>query len=152
MLARGRGRTAEVSIHRRQPPTAGNSHICTICHWKFSSYQALGGHKGRHKTKAPTAKDHQTSATIHHPASPSRTTPLPRKPASVNSMSHIASRTYQCSICLTTFASGQALGGHKRRHFEGGNGSASAEETENIGPQGYHGFDLNLPASPLALS
>lgn len=148
MLAQGGGRGGSATHHKSPPPppATGNSYLCTVCHRGFPSYQALGGHKGSHKGK-PGTEDQQTAAAAAagHIAASSPT----RKSASVNSMSH-TTRTHQCSVCLKTFASGQALGGHKRRHFEAAGGSNSSTLTEDAvsGQLGHRGFDLNLPASP----
>ncbi|GMJ03979.1 salt tolerance zinc finger [Hibiscus trionum] len=70
----------------------------------------------------------------------------------------ISGRSHECSICHKTFPTGQALGGHKRCHYEGGAGSsasASAGTTsEGVGSTittthiSNRGFDLNMPALP----
>ncbi|KAE9458779.1 hypothetical protein C3L33_09316, partial [Rhododendron williamsianum] len=64
-------------------------------------------------------------------------------------------RTHECSICHKCFPTGQALGGHKRRHYEGvvGGGNSgvttAATSSEGVGSTSSHrGFDLNLPALP----
>lgn len=151
MLAQG-GKRGAVDTHcptsPPPPPAACNGYVCSVCHRTFPSYQALGGHKGSHKSKLVT-EDHQTAGTTPQPGAHPQGAAMTRKSASVNSTSH-ATRTHQCSICLKTFASGQALGGHKRRHFEGTGGSNSLASTEAmvLSLQGHRSFDLNLPASP----
>jgi len=76
-----------------------------------------------------------------------------------------SSRVHRCSICHKEFPTGQALGGHKRKHYDGGAGSAAAAastdllaaaaaaETSEVGSSGNgssaaRAFDLNLPAVP----
>lgn len=120
MLARG-GATG--GRHKSPPPSPipNLSYKCPICNKGFSSPQALGGHKASHR-KLP-GEDDQSSSTTAHGGFPANL------PSSL--------RTHECSVCQRTFSSGQALGGHKRRHFERG-GVASSE----LG----RGFDLNLPA------
>lgn len=61
---------------------------CKTCSRRFTSFQALGGHRASHKKpRLEGTKDH------------------PEKP-----------KTHECSICGVEFAIGQALGGHMRRH------------------------------------
>ncbi|MGJ2918466.1 C2H2-type zinc finger protein, partial [Salmonella enterica subsp. enterica serovar Paratyphi A] len=62
-------------------------------------------------------------------------------------------RTHECSICHKSFATGQALGGHKRRHYDGagagGANSGLTTSSEGVGSTNSHrDFDLNLPALP----
>jgi hypothetical protein len=47
-------------------------------------------------------------------------------------------------VCNKTFPTGQALGGHKRCHYEGPIGGGSAIAAAASGRR----FDLNLPALP----
>lgn len=69
-------------------------------------------------------------------------------------------RSHECSICHKSFPTGQALGGHKRCHYDGGaSGSANSGVTtsEGVGSaappalgydSGRRNFDLNVPALP----
>lgn len=110
-----------------QSPPLNLTHRCSLCGKAFPSYQALGGHKTSHRksasTAAASADDNPLSA-----GSP---------PASAGSG---GGRVHQCSICQKTFPTGQALGGHKRCHYDGTIGSAAGS--------GHRGFDLNLPPVP----
>ncbi|KAE8678925.1 Zinc finger protein ZAT12 [Hibiscus syriacus] len=63
---------------------------CKTCDKRFSSFQALGGHRASHK-KPRLTEDMTVSS--------------PKKP-----------KTHECSICGLEFPIGQALGGHMRRH------------------------------------
>ncbi|CAK9143288.1 unnamed protein product, partial [Ilex paraguariensis] len=65
---------------------------CKTCGKKFTSFQALGGHRASHKKPKLLAVD------LLHPASQSKL------------------NTHKCSVCGLEFAIGQALGGHMRRH------------------------------------
>jgi hypothetical protein len=47
-------------------------------------------------------------------------------------------------VCNKTFPTGQALGGHKRCHYEGPIGGGSAIAAAASGQR----FDLNMPALP----
>lgn len=131
--------------HRSSPPpisSTNGSYTCSVCHRSFPSYQALGGHKASHKNKSPMTEERQTARTV---------TGMTKRSGLRNPMSDSITRTHRCSVCLKTFASGQALGGHKRRHFEGGSGSSGltlTEDADELGHASHLGFDLNLPASP----
>lgn len=104
---------------------------CKACKKVFSSHQALGGHRASHKKvkgcfaskiegnvndEENTAADDQESVgdeqdTLLLPPEPDAAKPstpaAPRKRA----------KMHECSVCRRVFASGQALGGHKRCHW-----------------------------------
>ncbi|KAE8670473.1 Zinc finger protein ZAT12 [Hibiscus syriacus] len=73
----------------------GRVFACKTCNKRFSSFQALGGHRASHKKPRLMVEDAPVS---------------PKKP-----------KTHECSICGLEFAIGQALGGHMRRHRAAGN-------------------------------
>ncbi|KAM0906672.1 hypothetical protein ACQ4PT_016636 [Festuca glaucescens] len=123
MLARG---------HRDQRASSPTQeHACSVCGKAFASYQALGGHKASHRPKPPPA------AAVAEPAA------SPVASSSTSSGAGGGGKVHECSVCKKTFPTGQALGGHKRCHYEGpiGGGSAAAVVSGR-------GFDLNLPALP----
>lgn len=160
MLARGGSTTSTTTANKEtaspaapQPPTLNLSYKCTVCNKAFPSYQALGGHKASHRkssSESTTAAENPSTSTT-----PATTT-------------NTSGRTHECSICHKTFPTGQALGGHKRCHYEGtigGNNNSStsaAITTSDSGAVGGGGvsqsqsqrsgggldFDLNLPALP----
>lgn len=149
-----------------EPPSLKLSYKCSVCNKAFSSYQALGGHKASHRKNAADASASPNAAAA------SDVTPPPSATASSGS----GGRTHECSICHKSFPTGQALGGHKRCHYEGGinnnnnnsssnnnksnnnsdvvtSGSASVGASavtfsEGGGSSSQRGFDLNLPALP----
>ncbi|KAK3035729.1 hypothetical protein RJ639_033431 [Escallonia herrerae] len=153
MLARG-GATgtnapaaAPVSDKTESPPL---SYKCTVCDKAFPSYQALGGHKASHRKSTPVAAEDKPSTSA---ASVSATTST--------STLNPSGRTHECSVCHKLFPTGQALGGHKRRHYEGtiggggghhGQANVSAVTSSEGGSSSlshsHRDFDLNLPASP----
>ncbi|GAB4853439.1 ZINC FINGER protein [Ancistrocladus abbreviatus] len=131
-------------------PESKLSYKCTVCNKAFPTYQALGGHKASHRNKPSTSNDDQSAA-----VTTTATTGL-----------NSSGKAHVCSICQKSFPSGQALGGHKRCHYEG---SAATATTMSVkvtatrttssdgGPaassithsQGQpRDFDLNLPAFP----
>ncbi|CAN6298568.1 unnamed protein product [Urochloa humidicola] len=106
------------------PPPRQEQYRCSVCGKAFPSHQALGGHKSSHRYRPPAPSE---------------------SPAASSSASGAAGsssgRAHECSVCRKTFPTGQALGGHKRCHYDG---AASA------GTMGLlsRGFDLNVPALP----
>lgn len=150
MLARGGGDAATTSTS--EPPTLKLSYKCSVCNKAFPSYQALGGHKASHRKSA--AESSAATATAANENNNHHTL-----------TSSTSGRTHECSICHKTFPTGQALGGHKRCHYEGGNSAntntnsnsnntvaaASSGVTFSEGggsTQSHRDFDLNLPALP----
>ncbi|XWS33502.1 hypothetical protein CRYUN_Cryun22dG0088800 [Craigia yunnanensis] len=108
-----------------------NNYKCRVCNKAFPSYQALGGHKASHR-KLNGADEHPT------------TTPATNLPP----MNNAGSKIHMCSICYRTFSSGQALGGHKRCHYESGCNNNSGSDGVKSSSQSQRDFDLNLPAGP----
>uniref|UniRef100_A0A7N0UXI5 C2H2-type domain-containing protein n=1 Tax=Kalanchoe fedtschenkoi TaxID=63787 RepID=A0A7N0UXI5_KALFE len=119
-------------------------HKCSVCNKAFGSYQALGGHMASHKRAAAVAaataenyKDDHSKKQLHS-----------NKPAS----SVKATADHECSICHKSFPTGQALGGHKRRHYEGILGNHNSVKSTSTTPasiyegvQSRKNFDLNIP-------
>ncbi|MED6219772.1 hypothetical protein PIB30_038800 [Stylosanthes scabra] len=137
------------SSSSQQPPQEASSsppmklsHRCTVCNKAFPSYQALGGHKASHRKSSTTSENNNNNSSTA------------TAPVVVNNNENVSSgpRMHECSICHKSFPTGQALGGHKRCHYEGGNNNNSSAVATSEGGASSHsfrGFDLNLPA-PLA--
>ena len=127
MLARGETARQRIRSPSSSRAVFGLTHKCSVCGKGFPSYQALGGHKASHRKLVPSPDDVISSHV-----------------ATGFTSSTTNGRTHQCSICLKTFPSGQALGGHKRCHYDGGvsAGMASSEVTSSSA----RNFDLNMPA------
>ena len=164
MLARGS------TVQSLRPPSLPSSdhrgYKCTVCGKSFSSYQALGGHKTSHRKP------------VNNTDVPSNQEPFNNTHRNSNGGSVVingngvsqSGKTHTCSICFKSFSSGQALGGHKRCHYDGGNngnGSSSnsvevirgsdvsdvddERSSEQSGIGGHRGFDLNLPADQVTV-
>lgn len=143
----------EVKIEPLLP--TDQTYKCCVCNKAFSSYQALGGHKASHRNKLATATENNNNPSTSTTSSPSA--------AGANnniSVLNPSGRIHECSICHKSFPTGQALGGHKRRHYEGnlgGGASKSSATTTTTSAEGGASvttsqkmleFDLNLPALP----
>lgn len=101
---------------------------CLLCGKAFTSYQALGGHKASHRKPASTAA----------PALED-TEPFRQKEDAGSSAPSGGSGRHICSVCHRGFATGQALGGHKRVHYL--HGPSVSHAGSSVGA-----FDLNLVA------
>ncbi|KAJ4897808.1 Zinc finger protein AZF2 [Raphanus sativus] len=130
-----------------QPPqeTTKLSYNCSVCGKTFPSYQALGGHKASHRIKPPTTGDSKSpTIAVTGEKHPTSTTIAP------------SGKIHECSICHKVFPTGQALGGHKRCHYEGnlGGGSKSVSNSGSVSSTVSEErsnrviIDLNLPALP----
>ncbi|KAF0922520.1 hypothetical protein E2562_037537 [Oryza meyeriana var. granulata] len=127
--------------HQQVPPAPVPEELrfrCTVCGKAFASYQALGGHKSSHR-KPPTG-DHHYAAAATQQASAGDSEDSAASSAAGSTGPH------RCTICRRSFATGQALGGHKRCHYWDGtsvsvsvSASVSAASTSVV-----RNFDLNL--------
>ncbi|KAK2983754.1 hypothetical protein RJ640_022696 [Escallonia rubra] len=156
-----------------ETPTSGNGkagmyvYECKTCYRTFPSFQALGGHRASHKKPKNMAEekkrlppppplvlsdDEDFSFKKRNQNNTSSPLSLPLTPKS--------SKVHECSICGAEFTSGQALGGHMRRHrVSGGTSTAlslsqncsipvviESEEGKNTRNVLSLELDLNLPA------
>lgn len=94
---------------------------CKTCNRRFTSFQALGGHRASHKKPRLT-----------------ETGDSPDKP-----------RTHGCSICGLEFAAGQALGGHMRRHRVTNNDEQNIRPLPHNTKNGRRVLWIDLNLTPL---
>ncbi|EPS70963.1 hypothetical protein M569_03799 [Genlisea aurea] len=116
---------------------SGGVFTCKTCGRSFASFQALGGHRASHSKPKNEQRstvmfsdedDYFVPSTDHRNHSSlalrlnTAAAAAPPPPAKVAS----SSRVHECSYCSAEFTSGQALGGHMRKHRgnnDGGSGS-----------------------------
>lgn len=99
---------------------------CTSCKKVFGSHQALGGHRASHKNvKGCFAITKSEGCEIEHEfegvnENNNNVMVVYENESNSNSNNKMVTMDWghQCSICLRVFPSGQALGGHKRCHWE----------------------------------
>lgn len=174
---------AQGSLHsrtRKTPETApaGNNKVsgssqryeCKTCNRFFSSFQALGGHRASHK-KPHNKSNNQEKKEIQdkddqllkNTSTALSLQILPNRSALYGSRNIKSNKVHECSICGAGFSSGQALGGHMRRHrgaFATTSTTtmtartnmslvtSSSESQESKKPRNSLQFDLNLPPAP----
>lgn len=134
MLARDHTNKSSNTSTRTIPPLS-LSFKCSICTKSFSSYQALGGHKSSHRR--PTG-----------PLDLVRRGPSTVAPsASSGESSGASGGAHQCNVCYRSFATGQALGGHKRCHYWDITTTTSTNNYSNSTTtnSSIRNFDLNFP-------
>ncbi|KAH6825346.1 hypothetical protein C2S53_016773 [Perilla frutescens var. hirtella] len=140
LLAKGQG----------QRPAVAEAYQCKTCSKSFASFQALGGHRASHKKpnkptnnleetkKGLMMREKQESFVAEGDESTNLSLQIPNKPT----------RVHECSICGAEFGSGQALGGHMRRHRPIPTAASGGGESQGVMKRARNllSLDLNLPA------
>ncbi|KAJ0243998.1 C2H2-type zinc finger family protein [Hirschfeldia incana] len=125
---------------------------CKTCDKSFHSFQALGGHRASHKKpkvgaivlKCDEKKSSSAVETVENAVVVGSFLSLQ---VTSNDGNKKQEKTHECSICKAQFSSGQALGGHMRRHrglIVNANATSSHHQ-ESIRPKNFLELDLNLP-------
>ncbi|XP_057798855.1 zinc finger protein ZAT5-like [Salvia miltiorrhiza] len=128
-------------------------YTCKTCNRSFSSFQALGGHRASHK-KPRNEKRYAIFSDEEDLTSPSSSSRNKFSPTSLSlQLSSVSTttttavkspRVHECSYCGAEFASGQALGGHMRKHR--GGAAPSPRGVDEVEAGKWLSLDLNLPA------
>ncbi|MFS8011683.1 putative transcription factor C2H2 family [Helianthus anomalus] len=153
-------KTEKLKIRSVTEMTASGGNIntscyeCKTCNRVFQSFQALGGHRASHKkpklameNKPEYSKEYQPKLMI---VMNKITSPVTADSCSIQTghKNNSQTKVHQCSICGSEFLSGQALGGHMRRHRAPPPPSISpTTPPEDAGHQKSPvlSLDLNLP-------
>nr|GLL36335.1 zinc finger protein ZAT5-like [Ipomoea trifida] len=120
--------------------------------------QALGGHRASHKkpkASSPSAIPSPENQESYYEDVTTLSLQIPGRVLPPSPILSNKNKMHECSICGAEFTSGQALGGHMRRHrplppnaaatttSSGGGGREDSSKSRNL-----MSFDLNLPAAP----
>ncbi|KAI7993071.1 Zinc finger protein ZAT5 [Camellia lanceoleosa] len=166
LLAQGVGPTGPTTLEEEGTTTIGKVRFyvyqCKTCNRTFPSFQALGGHRASHKKP----KVEEKRIILVTPPSPeeekeeearfNKFSPPPPLLQTATKSSFISNKlkVHECSVCGSEFSSGQALGGHMRRHRAPPNTriamiadtSPIESQKESDKPRKILSLDLNLPA------
>ncbi|KAL4334644.1 hypothetical protein GQ457_07G042370 [Hibiscus cannabinus] len=136
--------------------TGAYAYECKTCNRAFPSFQALGGHRASHKKPKGVMADEKKppldSSVKDHDADQFKFNR--ENPAVVALQVSKGNKIHECSICGSEFSSGQALGGHMRRHRAASNqatvtvsvDTGNSSPIDGIKPRNILALDLNLPA------
>ncbi|CAI0452776.1 unnamed protein product [Linum tenue] len=139
---------------------------CKTCNRTFPSFQALGGHRASHKKPRPTPgppgiEDKKVISAGPIPAcqvemSNSAAVSATNSGKAATPAGNKAAKVHECAICGAEFTSGQALGGHMRRHrgvvtataagIVDTSAAVNYEDLNNQQKNHVLSLDLNLPA------
>ncbi|XP_057462340.1 zinc finger protein ZAT5-like [Actinidia eriantha] len=141
LLAQGQNCNLPLSTMPTNKAVAGVFlYQCKTCDRCFPSFQALGGHRASHKKpKASLVLVREDEVEIDNSGVLSLQIPHRGSLCNVNKF-----RIHECMICGAEFSSGQALGGHMRRHRTVS--MVKDYEEVKINSTSGLGLDLNLPA------
>ncbi|CAL1398233.1 unnamed protein product [Linum trigynum] len=146
---------AIVPFHRQKQEEGEDSgrFECSSCKKVFGSHQALGGHRASHKnvkgcfqndTIVPAADDFRQNSSLAEICGDAHSAAVVM--AGVDGGGSVPGY-HKCSICLRVFPSGQALGGHKRCHWDNQRGIQQQQQQQRSqSSSSMLMVDLNLPA------
>ncbi|CBI30164.3 unnamed protein product, partial [Vitis vinifera] len=120
LLAQGQSRKVAVPAAAATSSKATGFYVyqCKTCYRCFPSFQALGGHRASHKRPKAVTEEKRTWALMEdeYDQFNHNSTALSLQIPNRGLYSNNKSKVHECSICGAEFSSGQALGGHMRRH------------------------------------
>lgn len=122
--------------------------MCKICFKTFKTPQALGGHRTTHRTLYSRSTVKEESHRYVETDSELEKLKCNENPLETDDTKK--SKEHECSICFKVFASGQALGGHKRAHYIGvpvSKGKAITLMEQDPLDHIDNNLDLNFPAT-----
>ncbi|OMO84396.1 Zinc finger, C2H2-like protein [Corchorus capsularis] len=110
---------------------------CKTCNRSFPSFQALGGHRASHKKPKAAAAMGEDKKPLglavkdddeegQNRESPVLALQVSNNKVNSHGNNNKGSKIHECSICGSEFNSGQALGGHMRRHRAAAAAAAAA--------------------------
>ncbi|KAF8107526.1 hypothetical protein N665_0120s0046 [Sinapis alba] len=111
---------------------AREKHVCVTCNKSFTSYQALGGHRASHN-KVKILNNHQARANGEALLLGTEAMITGLASAQGPNTSLSSNGDHVCNKCHKSFPTGQALGGHKRRHWTGPVSSETATAVPTAG-------------------
>ncbi|XP_076887193.1 zinc finger protein ZAT5-like [Bidens hawaiensis] len=150
MLARGVSPVKSEKLKTRSVTemAAGENYKCKTCNRSFPSFQALGEHRASHKKPKVTVDDqNQPNQAVLYEENKAISTNKSLSPMTPNQYKTSQTKVHQCSICGSEFLSGQALGGHMRRHRTTGQPSVCPTKAKPLNEKSpvVLSLDLNLP-------
>ncbi|VFQ62661.1 unnamed protein product [Cuscuta campestris] len=130
---------------------------CKTCGRTFPTFQALGGHRTSHTKEKPVLAIEAAKRPValafydggdedYDPSPPNKTARACFSPLHLNDFAKSSPRIHECSYCGAEFTSGQALGGHMRRHRGAATAAtvASCSFEKRVFQKDNHGDSLNL--------
>ena len=119
---------------------------CKTCNRSFTSFQALGGHRASHKKPKNLIDEKGALISTILNDKEDQEHGLFNKTSAI--ISQQKAKVHECSTCGSEFSSGQALGGHMRRHrIPTTNTISSIIDHDDQKPRNHLlQLDLNLPA------
>lgn len=107
---------------RKTLPSAAKIYQCTTCYKTFTTHQALGGHRASHNRHRNNLEAEAMEGAAENGAV---------QASSKGTAVRASTVEHKCKICNETFATGQALGGHMRRHYNVSSSTGSSESDQN---------------------
>ncbi|GAV89632.1 zf-C2H2_6 domain-containing protein [Cephalotus follicularis] len=163
LLAQGQTRKPSDATTRKVT-TGLYVYECKTCNRCFPSFQALGGHRASHKKpKAAINGEKKVLTSVEEDGdrfnhmNTTLSLQMANRALCCSTDNKKSNKVHECSLCGAEFSSGQALGGHMRRHraFTSttttttrsyGTSSSPHESQESKKTRSVLQLDLNLPA------